>query len=55
MGSRDEDDWAGTPPEGRHGGDRADPGHWARQWRMYSVVMGVLGLLVIAVVLLAVL
>jgi hypothetical protein len=27
----DDDDWVGTPPEGRHTRDRADPGFWARQ------------------------
>ena len=25
----DDDDWVGTPPEGRHSRDRADPGFWA--------------------------
>ena len=30
---RDEDDWVGTPPEGRHSRDRADPGFWQNQWQ----------------------
>ena len=32
--SDDEDDWVGTPPEGRHSRDRADPEFWRRkQWQ----------------------
>ena len=27
---KDEDDWVGEPPEGRHSRDRADPGFWRR-------------------------
>ena len=27
----DDDDWVGTPPEGRYTRDRADPEHWRRQ------------------------
>ena len=29
----DDDDWVGTPPEGRHSRDRANPGFWANQWQ----------------------
>jgi hypothetical protein len=29
----DDDDWTGTPPEGRHPRSMADPAHWARQWQ----------------------
>jgi hypothetical protein len=25
----DDDDWTGTPPEGRHSASRANPGFWA--------------------------
>src|ERR671917_379465 len=32
MSPADEDDWVGTPPEGRHSRDRADPGYWNRRW-----------------------
>jgi hypothetical protein len=28
----DDDDWVGTPPEGRYTRDRANPGFWANQW-----------------------
>ena len=31
MAARDDDDWVGTPPEGRHSRDRADPGFWQNQ------------------------
>ena len=31
--ARDDDDWVGEPPEGRHSRERADPGFWARQWQ----------------------
>jgi hypothetical protein len=48
----DDDDWVGTPPEGRHTRDRADPGHWARQWRMQALAFGGLFVLVVVVVLL---
>lgn len=27
----DDDDWVGTPPEGRHSADRARPEFWFRQ------------------------
>ena len=27
----DDDDWVGTPPEGRHSRDRANPGFWRNQ------------------------
>jgi hypothetical protein len=33
MAPDDEDDWVGTPPEGRYTRDRADPGFWAHQWQ----------------------
>jgi hypothetical protein len=51
----DDDDWVGTPPEGRITRDRADPGHWAREWRMQTLAFGGLFVLVVVVVLLAVL
>lgn len=49
----DDDDWVGTPPEGRHTRAQADPQHWARQWQAQLVVFGVLGILVAVVVVLA--
>jgi hypothetical protein len=52
---QDDDDWVGTPPEGRISRDRADPGHWQRSWLPQAIVFGILGILVVVVVLLAVL
>jgi hypothetical protein len=54
MSSRDDDDWAGTPPEGRHSRDRARPGFWENQWQA-AVAGSVLFVLVVIVVLIAVL
>ena len=51
----DEDDWVGTPPEGRHTRDRAKPEYWNRRWPVATLAGGALGLLVIVVVLLALL
>lgn len=31
MASRDDDDWTGEPPEGRHSADRARPDFWRTQ------------------------
>lgn len=50
----DEDDWIGTPPEGRHSRERADPEFWRRQWQA-SVAGAVLFVLIVIVVLLALL
>ena len=33
MPRRDDDDWVGIPPEGRHTRERADPAFWRRQWQ----------------------
>jgi hypothetical protein len=52
---RDDDDWVGTPPEGRHSRGRADPDFWARQELARTIVYGVLGIGVIVVILLALL
>jgi hypothetical protein len=56
MGGRweDEDDWVGTPPEGRHSRDQADPEHWRREWRTpMAVVFGVLFVACVIVLLVA--
>jgi hypothetical protein len=50
----DDDDWVGTPPEGRYTRDRAKPEFWANQWQAV-VAASVLGILVIIVVLIALL
>jgi hypothetical protein len=55
MSSRDDDDdWVGTPPEGRYTRDRADPGFWRRQ-RPPALVPGLIGLAVVLVVVLVLL
>ncbi len=54
MATRDDDDWVGTPPEGRHSRDRADPGFWANQWQP-AAAGAVLFVLVVIVLLLALL
>ena len=51
----DDDDWVGTPPEGRYTRDRAKPEFWNRNWPVATVASAILGLLVIVVLLLALL
>lgn len=44
----DDDDWVGTPPEGRISRDRADAEHWQRStWRFTAVAGGILLVLVV--------
>lgn len=54
MSPADDDDWVGTPPEGRHTRDKADPGYWNRSWPVAAAAGAGLLLLVIVVVVLAV-
>ena len=54
MSRRDDDDWVGTPPEGRHSRERANPGFWRNQWQA-SAAGAVLFFLILIVVLIAVL
>jgi hypothetical protein len=51
--ARDEDDWVGEPPEGRHTRDRSKPGHWANQWQ--AAAAGSVLLVLVVIVLLLVL
>jgi hypothetical protein len=55
MPERDDDDWVGTPPEGRYTRDRADPGFWRNQWQPAAVGGAVLFVLIVIVLLLALL
>jgi hypothetical protein len=55
MAARDDDDWVGTPPEGRHSRDRADPGFWQKQWQPAAITGGVILVLLVIVLVLAVL
>jgi hypothetical protein len=49
----DDDDWVGTPPEGRHSRDRAKPEFWANQ-RPLIAGGGVLLLIVLVLVIVAI-
>jgi hypothetical protein len=50
----DDEDWVGTPPEGRYTRDRANPEFWWRQ-RPVSVAAAGIVLVVIVVILILVL
>ena len=54
MAGRDDDDWVGTPPEGHHSRERANPGFWQNQWQPAAAgaVLLVLILVVLALALL---
>ena len=47
----DDDDWVGTPPEGRYTRDRAKPEFW---WRQKPIVPAFVGIFVVVVVILIV-
>ncbi len=53
MGARydDDDDWVGTPPEGRHSRDRAKPEFW---WGQRPIVPAFVGIFVVVVIVLLV-
>jgi hypothetical protein len=46
----DDDDWVGTPPEGRHSADRANSAFWSQPPLAYTLVF--FGLFVLAIVVL---
>jgi predicted nucleic acid-binding Zn ribbon protein len=50
----DDDDWVGTPPEGRHSADRARPDFWRRQ-RPPMIVAAAIGILIAVAVVIALL
>lgn len=53
MADRDEDDWVGEPPEGRHSRERAQPEFWRRDWRTSLAGAGLaVALLILVLVLL---
>jgi hypothetical protein len=53
MTDRDEDDWVGEPPEGRHSRERAQPEFWSRDWRTSLAGAGLaVALLILVLVLL---
>jgi hypothetical protein len=49
MGSYDDEDWVGTPPEGRYTRDRAKPEFWWRQ-RPVSIAAATIVVIVIAII-----
>ena len=53
MAWRDEEDWVGEPPEGRHSADRAKPDFWRTQRPPQIIGAAVLvGIVVLVLVLL---
>lgn len=48
MAKWDDDDWVGTPPEGRHSRDRAAPAFW---WKQRPAQLGFAGLAVLLAIL----
>jgi hypothetical protein len=46
----DEDDWVGTPPEGRHTRDQANPEYWRQFWPRAGVGLGLAVLILVIVV-----
>ena len=50
----DDEDWVGTPPEGRYTRDRAEPEFWWRQ-RPVSLTAAGVGVVVLALVVIALL
>lgn len=54
AGFDDDDDWVGTPPEGRHSRDRARPEFWWRQ-RPISLAAGALALVIVVLLIVALL
>jgi hypothetical protein len=53
MAYDDDDDWVGTPPEGRISRDRAKPEHWQRSFPVAQAFFAILGILVVVVLVLA--
>lgn len=51
----DDDDWVGTPPEGRVTRDRSDPAAWRRTWPAQTIVYALIGVGIVVVVALALL
>jgi hypothetical protein len=50
--SQDDDDWVGTPPEGRYTRDRAKPEFWLTQKPMLITGTGLIVAIVILVIVL---
>ena len=54
SGWDDDDDWVGTPPEGRHSRNRARPEFWRSHWQEAAALaaVGVVALVALVVILL---
>jgi hypothetical protein len=50
----DDEDWVGTPPEGRYSRERANPEFWWRQ-RPVSIGAAVIGVIIIVLIVVALL
>jgi hypothetical protein len=53
--AQDDDDWVGTPPEGRHTSDRAKPDFWLQRQPIVTWVFFAIFVLALIALLLAVL
>ena len=51
----EDENWVGTPPEGFHTRDKADPNFWKAEWPKYAMGAGVLVAFIALAVLVAVL
>jgi hypothetical protein len=51
----DDDDWVGTPPEGRHTREQSNPGFWANQWQAAVAGGAALAILIVIVLILVLL
>lgn len=49
----DDEDWVGTPPEGRYSRDRADPSFWLRQRPVSIAAAGIVLVIIIVVIVIA--
>jgi hypothetical protein len=47
--TQDDDDWVGTPPEGRYTRDRAKPVFWRSQ-RPPALIAGLIGIVVLILI-----
>jgi hypothetical protein len=50
MGTWDDDDWTGEPPEGRHAAGRADPGFWRQNRAPLSITATGVGIALIILI-----
>jgi hypothetical protein len=50
MSSWDDDDWTGTPPEGRYPASRANPGFWAQNRAPLSITGAGVGIALIILI-----